>query len=66
MKIRFEFEIDERRTEDLRPGDFAHCENVGELEDALLEQADPSWRAHINKDDLARFWTEISRERADR
>ena len=59
MKVRFEFEIDPRKTETVDPRDVADCETIEAMELELLEWPNPEWRVSVNKDDLTALWAAV-------
>lgn len=67
IKVRFEFEIDQRKSDDFAPADFDYCETLDQLREELMESAEHlvSWRMDVNSDDLEAFWAAVQKLRAE-
>jgi hypothetical protein len=67
MRVRVEFEIDPRSSEDLPPGDFAHATDMADLEDMVMDYFEPNWRwrMSVNKSDLESLWKEVQKLQAE-
>lgn len=65
MKIRFDYEIAARKTDDIDPREFVGCESLEELKEELLDRApNVEWSVYVNEGDADLLWAEVQKLRA--